>query len=119
MIQFIDAIEPVLKDPNFKLTNEEGKFNLDLVFWAEDQNANTLLEGIKILFGNYPDNEEVGSKLIEALLPSIYDTFIEGKDLIPEEFKDIIAELDVTNASGELLVRDIRRLIFVDRKSVV
>ena len=113
LIQFIDAIEPVLKDPNFKLTNEEGKFNLDLVFWAEDQNANTLLEGIKILFGNYPDNEEVGSKLIEALLPSIYDTFIEGKDLIPEEFKDIIAELDVTNASGELLVRDIRRLIFV------
>lgn len=113
LIQFIDAIEPVLKDPNFKLTNEEGKFNLDLVFWAEDQNANTLLEGIKILFGSYPDNEEVGSKLIEALLPSIYDTFIEGKDLIPEEFKDIIAELDVTNASGELLVRDIRRLIFV------
>lgn len=42
LIQFIDAIEPVLKDPNFKLTNEEGKFNLDLVFWAEDQNANTL-----------------------------------------------------------------------------
>lgn len=39
LIQFIDAIEPVLKDPNFKLTNEEGKFNLDLVFWAEDQNA--------------------------------------------------------------------------------
>lgn len=113
LIQFIDAIEPVLKDPNFKLTNEEGKFNLDLVFWAEDQNANTLLEGIQILFGSYPDNEEVGSKLIEALLPSIYDTFIEGKDLIPEEFKDIIAELDVTNASGELLVRDIRRLIFV------
>ena len=113
LIQFIDAIEPVLKDPNFKLTNEEGKFNLDLVFWAEDQNANTLLEGIQILFGSYPDNEEVGSKLIEALLPSIYDTFIEGKDLIPEEFKDIIAKLDVTNASGELLVRDIRRLIFV------
>lgn len=113
LIQFIDAIEPVLKDPNFKLTNEEGKFNLDLVFWAEDQNANTLLEGIQILFGSYPDNEEVGSKLIEALLPSIYDTFIEGKDLIPEEFKDIIAELDVTNASGELLVKDIRRLIFV------
>lgn len=113
LIQFIDAIEPVLKDPNFKLTNEEGKFNLDLVFWAEDQNANTLLEGIKILFGSYPDNEEVGSKLIEALLPSIYDTFIEDRDLIPEEFKDIIAELDVTNASGELLVRDIRRLIFV------
>lgn len=113
LIKFIDAIEPVLKDPNFKLTNEEGKFNLDLVFWAEDQNANTLLEGIQILFGSYPDNEEVGSKLIEALLPSIYDTFIEGKDLIPEEFKDIIAELDVTNASGELLVRDIRRLIFV------
>lgn len=73
----------------------------------------SLLEGIQILFGSYPDNEEVGSKLIEALLPSIYDTFIEGKDLIPEEFKDIIAELDVTNASGELLVRDIRRLIFV------
>lgn len=113
LIQFIDAIEPVLKDPNFKLTNEEGKFNLDLVFWAEDQNANTLLEGIQILFGSYPDNEEVGSKLIEALLPSIYDTFIEDRDLIPEEFKDIIAELDVTNASGELLVRDIRRLIFV------
>ena len=113
LIKFIDAVESVLKDPNFKLTNEEGKFNLDLVFWAEDQNANTLLNGIKILFGSYPDHEEVGSKLIEALLPSIYDTFVEDKDLIPNEFKDIVEELDVTNASGELLVRDIRRLIFV------
>lgn len=113
LVAFIDAIEPVLKDSEFKLTNDEGKFNLDLTFWAENKNASILLDGIQILFGSYPENDVTGSALIEALLPSIYDKFVEDKNLIPDDFKEIVETLDVTNVSGEVLVKDIRRLIFI------
>lgn len=112
LIDFVDAIAPVLQDETFKLVDEEGKFKLDPKFWAENKNAQTLLEGIKKLFGTYGTEDE-GSKLIAALLPDIYDKYIEEPNRIPEDFVEIVDILDVTNASGGVLTHDLRCLIYV------
>ncbi len=112
ILDFIDKITPALKDENFSLTDENGKFKLDLKFWAENEHAKVILEGVKALFGSYEENT-VGSQLITALLPSIYDKFVEGKNLIPDDFKDIVDELGVTDANGKLLAHDISCLVYV------
>lgn len=112
LLAFVDAIEPVLKDSTFKLVNEENKLILDLEFWAEDVNAQTLLEGFKVLFGTY-ENNDGGSKLIEVLIPNIYDKFIEEKNLIPDNYKEIVDILDVTNATGATIVNDLRCVIYI------
>lgn len=112
LIDFVDAITPVLKDESFELIDEDGKFKLDVKFWAENKNAQTLLEGVKKLFGTYGTDEE-GSKLISALLPDIYDKFVEEPNRIPEDFVEIVDALDVTSATGEVLTHDLRCLIYV------
>lgn len=112
LLAFVDAITPVLKDSTFKLVDENNKLKLDLEFWAQDVNAQTLLEGFKVLFGTYEENEG-GSKLIEILIPNIYDKFIEEKDLIPTEYKEIVEILDVTNASGEVIINDLRCIVYI------
>ena len=112
LLEFIDKITPVLKDETFKLVDEEGKFKLDLKFWAENENAQTLLEGAKVLFGSYEENT-TGSNLITALLPAIYDKFVDDKNLIPDDFITIVDELNVTEADGKTLSHDISCLIYV------
>lgn len=112
LLAFVDAITPVLKDSTFKLVNEDNKLILDLNFWADDVNAQTLLEGFKVLFGTYEDSTG-GSKLIEVLIPNIYDKFIEEKNLIPDDFKEVVDILDVTNATGATIVNDLRCVIYI------
>ncbi len=112
LLNFIDKIAPVLQDEEFKLLDDEGKINLDLKFWAENENAQTLLDGLEVLFGSYEENTN-GSNLITALLPEIYDKFIEEKNLIPNDFIEIVNELDVTNATGKVLAHDISCLVYV------
>lgn len=112
LLNFVDAITPVLKDESFSLVDENGKFKLDLKFWAENERAQALVEGLKQIFGAYGE-EGNGSQLVQALLPLIYDKFVEEKNLIPDDFKEIIDELDVTNANGNTLAHDISCLIYV------
>ncbi len=113
LLSFIDEISDVLQDESFSLFNEKNQLILDLNFWAENENAQTLVDGVKVLFGTYEDANASGSKLIEVLLPTIYDTYVEAKDIIPEDFKSIVEELDLTNASGQTLVHDLRCLVYV------
>ena len=111
LLSFIDDITPVLKDEDFSIM-KDGKFNLDLKFWAENKNASLLIEGLKTLIGTYENNDS-GSQLIEVLLPNIYDKFVEEKDLIPADFVEIVNTLGVTDASGEVLAHDIRCLVYI------
>ena len=113
LLSFIDEISNVLQDESFTLFNEQNQLILDLNFWAENENAQALVNGVKVLFGTYEDTNVSGSKLIEVLLPTIYDTYVEAKNIIPEDFKSIVEELDVTNASGQTLAHDLRCLVYV------
>lgn len=112
LLQFVDELTPILKDESFSLVDENGKFKLDLKFWAENEHAQALVQSLKQVFGAYGE-EQTGSQLIIALLPLIYDEFVEDKNLIPDEFKDIVDELDVTNATGKTLAHDISCLLYV------
>lgn len=118
LLNFLDAIAPVLQDPDFKILNDEGKLNLTLKFWSENEKAQSLLNGLKALLGSYPDNDETSSKLIEVLLPAIYGQYVDGKDIIPSDYKELIDELDIANATGEQLTSALRRLIFVAEELV-
>lgn len=113
LLAFIDTIAPVLQDPEFSLVDANGKLVLDLVFWAENEHAKTLLEGIEVLFGSYEDEGYEGSKLIETLLPSIYDKFIEEGNLIPADFEEIVEILEVSDASGAELTNLLRCLVYI------
>ena len=118
LIAFINALEPVLKDEDFSIVNEDGKLNVDLNFWTKDESAKALLNALDELFGAYEDENSNGSKLAAALLPSLYDKYVEEAGLIPSNFQEVIDILDVTNASGESLMHDVSCLAYIVDKLV-
>lgn len=113
LIAFIDTLAPVLQDPEFSLIDANGKLVLDLKFWAENEHAQTLLEGIEVLFGSYGEEGYEGSKLIETLLPSIYNKFVVEGNLIPDDFQEIVDILEVSEASGAELVNLLQCLVYI------
>lgn len=118
LINFINAVEPVLQDKDFSIFDENGQLKVDVKFWTTDKNAKALLNAIDVLFGAYEDENATGSKLAEVLLPSLYDKFVEEKDIIPAPYNEIVEILDVTNASGADLMHDVSCLTYIIDKLV-
>ena len=118
LIAFIDEVTPILLDPDFKLTDDEGKVQLDLDYLLQQKIATRLLDAVEIILGTYErqsDGSTVeikGSILVETLLPSIYSKYL--KDLVPEDFKELVNEIiDIESLPGEVLASDIRRLVYI------
>ncbi len=118
LIGFIDAIEPVLKDEDFSIFDEEGKVIVVIDFWTTNENAQALLNAVDVLVGAYEDENANGSKLVAVLLPSLYDKYLEGKDFIPTPYDEIIEILDVTNATGKDLMHDVSCITYIIDKLV-
>ncbi len=75
------------------------------------------MSGVEIIFGTYEINEDgtyvetKGSKLVAALLPSIYVKYL--RPLVPEEFKELLDIIDIETLSSETLARDVKRLVYI------
>lgn len=118
LIAFIEALEPVLQDEDFSVVNEEGKLNLDVNFWTKDESAKALLNALDVLFGAYEDEDAEGSKLAAALLPSLYDKYVEEAGLIPTDYQEVVDILGVTDADGKSLMHDVSCLTYIVDKLV-
>lgn len=117
IVGFLYAVEGILKDPEFELVNEEGKINLDLEYLTQPEIFSQIMNGTEILLGTFVRDEDGnfietgGSKLVETLLPYVYDSFL--KDLIPADFVELTEILDLDNLTGEQLARDVKRLVYI------
>jgi len=117
LVGFIREVEPILKDPEFSLTKEDGTINIDKDYLTQHSVFSHLMKGVEILFGSFEISEDGsfvetnGSKLVEALLPSIYVKYI--KPAIPAEFKELLDILAIENLEGATLARDIKRLVYI------
>lgn len=116
LISFINTLEPILKDPDFKLTDSKGDVQFDMDYFTQPEVSKQLMAGLQIILGTFEIDEEGnliekdGSKLIEALLPNIYATYL--KKLIPDEFAELAEILKIEDLTGKQLVSDLKRLVF-------
>lgn len=118
LIAFIDEVSPILLDPEFKLTNDEGQVQLDLNYLLQPKIANRLLDAVAIILGTYQRQSDgttveiQGSVLVETLLPSIYSKYL--KDLIPADFAELVNDIiGIENLPASVLASDIRRLVYI------
>ncbi len=118
LLDIVDTLAPVLKDPDFSLFTKDGSLNLDLEFWLQNEKARIVLDAVEKITGSYEDDSVTGSKLLEVLLPLIYEQYIEGTGIVPEDFVPVLEILDVTNASGAELMNDLSCLVYILDQSV-
>ncbi len=117
LVNFVHAIENVLKDPDFKLFDENGKVKLDLEYITQPEIFKQLMNGVEIILGTFERDEAgnfvetTGSKLVEALLPDVLSKYL--MDLVPDDFKDLVEIIDLENMDGALLASDVRRLTYI------
>ena len=112
LIAAIDALEVVLKDENFLTFDENGKFKLDKDFYLKDETLDAFLNTLKALFGEYKEGSSVyGSQIVEILLPDLFEKFVAK--LIPEQFDELMAILNIDGANPRLLSDDIRKVIYI------
>lgn len=117
LVNFIREVEPILKDPEFSLVDDSGNVKVDLDYLTRPEIFAHLMSGVEIIFGTYEINEDgtyvetKGSKLVAALLPSIYVKYL--RPLVPEEFKELLDIIDIETLSSETLARDVKRLVYI------
>ncbi len=120
LIAFIDEVTPILLDPEFKLTNDEGNVQLDLNYLTQQDVSTRLLDAVAIILGTYerqPDGSTVevkGSILVETLLPSIYEKYL--KDLIPGDIRGLVDILNIEELPADELASDVRRLVYIAKQ---
>ena len=110
LVDAIRKLEPMLRDPEFKLFNEDGTFNFDYILTTE--HVTEILEALITLFD---------SKIIEVLLPEFYNQMAVEKGIIPAEWAEIfkvqslwLQETQNTHfegITGAELSQDIRTLL--------
>ncbi|MBQ4571129.1 MAG: hypothetical protein IJB21_05505 [Bacilli bacterium] len=112
LIAAIDALEVVLKDENFLTLDENGKLKLDKEFYLKDETLDAFLNALKALFGEYKEGSSIyGSQIVEILLPDLFEKFVAK--LIPEQFDELMAILNIDGANPRLLSDDIRKVIYI------
>lgn len=106
----ISALEVVLQDEDFVLF-VDGRINLDLSYITKSSTLNAALDALNCLFGKYtPESETSGSAIIERLIKPIYEKYI--KTSLPTVAQEITELVELTDATNEQIVGDIRRVVY-------
>ena len=114
LINAIDTLAPILQDEAFKLFNEDNKLvisaELKSLLLSED-GAQTLIDALQYLFGDYEVEGSYGSELVSVLLMPLYNKFLADK--VPADFKELVDSLKLDLFTREEISSDIRTLVYV------
>ena len=123
ILNAIEKLKPILKDREFVLF-VDSKLNLDYLvkdYFTNQLNLNILVNAVQQLVGEYEAEGTTQlrySKLIELLLPDLYDKFVVEKNLIPADYQGLVDILKVDDLTGEQLLGDIRRIVYIAEQAV-
>lgn len=114
----IETLRPILNDYTFFNGNQ---FNIDLEYLTIQINSKILVNALQVLVGDYTDENTAYlsySKLVELLLPDLYQVLVVEKNMIPSQFQGIIDILEIDGMSGKDLLSDIRTLVYVAEQAI-
>lgn len=118
ILEAIETLRPILND--YKFFNE-NQFNIDLEYLTNQVNSRILVNALQVIVGQYEaegTNYLTYSKLVELLLPDLYEKLVVEKNMIPDQFQGIVDILDISNMSGADLLSDIRTLVYVADQAI-
>ena len=84
LIEGINTLKPVLKDPDFKLyvtDSETGTRSLNINYFLEKDNLGIILKAVEIL---------LDSQIITYLAPEVYNQILVAKGTIPADWANIL-----------------------------
>ena len=109
---FIDTLAPVLKDPDFKVFDEENKLVINPEYLLKQENIQVIIDAVQVILGDYgQDPVTTGSALVTNLISPLYEQVL--KDKIPADYAELVESLKLEEFTSEELANDVRILAYV------
>ena len=121
LLNVIESLRPILNDRNFNIFNG-NELNIDEEYFLTQINTQTLINAVQQLVGEYAYEGTpylTYSKLVEMLLPSLYNKYVVEGNLIPADYQGLVDILQIDGLTGEQLLGDIRRIVYIADQAVL